>query len=59
MLVCGNCASDRVIPLTFPSVLIEQLFLEAPDRPVAKCVDCGYRLTASEVAAQEDDFAPD
>jgi hypothetical protein len=59
MLVCANCASDRVIPLTFPTVLIEQLFLEASDRPVAKCVDCGYRLTAAEVTAQEDNFPQD
>ena len=59
MLLCSQCGSDRVLPLTFPSVLIEQLFLEAPERPLAKCVDCGYRLTAAEVTAQEDDFAQD
>ena len=54
MLLCLQCGSDRVIPLTFPSVLVEALFVEAPDRPVAKCVDCGSRLTAVDVAAQED-----
>lgn len=59
MLVCASCGSDRVIPLTFPSVLVEQLFLEAADRPVAKCVDCSHRMTAAEVTAQEDEFAQD
>ena len=59
MLVCASCGSNRVLPLTFPSVLVEQLFLEAPDRPVAKCVDCSYRMTAAEVTAQEDEFAQD
>lgn len=59
MLLCASCGSERVIPLTFPSVLVEQVFLEAPDRPVAKCVDCSHRLTAAEVAAQEGDFAQD
>ncbi len=59
MLVCANCASDRVIPLTFPSVLVEEIFLKAPDRPVAKCVDCGHRLTAAEVATQEDEVTQD
>jgi hypothetical protein len=54
VLLCTQCGSDRVIRLTFPSVLVEALFVEAPDRPVAKCVDCGYRLTAVEVTAQED-----
>ena len=54
MLLCTQCGSDRVIPLTFPSVVLEALFVEAPDRPVAKCVDCGYRLTAVEVTHQED-----
>lgn len=59
MLVCTHCGGDRVIPLTFPAVLVEQLFLEAPDRPVAKCVDCSHRLTAVEVAAQEDEYTQD
>ena len=57
MLVCVNCGSDRVVPLTFPSTLVEQLFLEAPDRPIAKCVDCSHRITAAEVNAQEDESA--
>lgn len=57
MLLCANCGSDRLLPMTFPSVLVEQLFLDAPDRPAAKCVDCGYRMTAAEVTAQEDEFA--
>jgi hypothetical protein len=59
MLVCTNCGSDRVLPLTFPSVLVEQLFLEATDRPVAKCVDCSHRMTAAEVTAQEERFDQD
>ncbi len=59
MLLCARCGSDRVLPLTFPSLLVEQLFMEAPDRPVAKCVDCSRRMTAAEVAAQEDDSAQD
>ena len=59
MLLCTQCGSDRVIPLTFASVLVEQLFLEAPDRPAAKCVDCSRRITAAEVTAQEDGFAQD
>jgi hypothetical protein len=59
MLLCTRCGSDHVIPLTFPSVLVEQLFLEAPDRPVAKCVDCSHRVTAAEVTVQEGEFAED
>lgn len=59
MLVCASCGSDRVLPLTFPSVLVEALFIEAPDRPVAKCVDCSYRLVAAEVTAQEDESVQD
>ena len=54
MLLCPECQSDRVIPLPFPSVLVEQVFIESPDRPVGKCVDCGHRLTAVEVGAQEE-----
>lgn len=54
MLLCTKCGSDRVVPLTFPSVLIEQVYVEAPERPLAKCVECGYRLTAAEVTRQED-----
>ena len=54
MLLCASCGSERVIPLTFPSVLVENLLLEAADRPVAKCVDCSHRMTAAEVTAQED-----
>lgn len=57
MLLCTACGSDRVVPLTFPSVLVEQLFIEAPDRPVAKCVECGHRMTAIEVADLEDPFS--
>jgi hypothetical protein len=59
MLVCTNCGSDRVLPLTFPSVLVEQLFLEATDRPAAKCVDCSHRMIAAEVTAQEERFDQD
>ena len=44
MLPCASCGSDRGIPLSFPSELVEQLFQEAPNRPVAKCVDCSQRL---------------
>jgi hypothetical protein len=58
MLRCTQCGSDRVIPLTFPSTIIEQLFIEAPDRPIAKCVDCSHRMTAIDISAQEDEFAP-
>jgi hypothetical protein len=54
MLLCPQCGSDRILPLTFPSTLIEQLFLEAPDRPVAKCVDCSRLVTAAEVTGQEE-----
>lgn len=59
MLVCARCGSDRILPLTFPPTLVEQLFLEAPDRPIAKCVDCSHRMTAAEVAVQEDEFTQD
>jgi hypothetical protein len=59
MLVCANCGSDRVLPLTFHTAVVEQLFLQAPDRPVAKCVDCSHRMTAAEVTAQEDQLAQD
>lgn len=52
-LVCPGCGSDRVILLTFPPVFGE-VSTETPERPVAKCAVCGYRLTAAEVADQEE-----
>jgi C4-type Zn-finger protein len=42
-----------VILLTFPPVFGE-VSTETPERPVAKCAVCGYRLTAAEVADQEE-----
>ena len=53
MLICPKCESDRVIPLTFPPDLGE-ITVGMPDRPVAKCADCGHELSAGEVTAQEE-----
>lgn len=52
VLVCPMCAGDRVIPLTFETVIGEML-AQLPERPIAKCASCGHRLTAREVTAQE------
>jgi transcription elongation factor Elf1 len=52
VLTCPTCGDDRVIPLTFGPV-IEEIMVEKPDRPLAKCVVCGYRLSAWEIEAQE------
>jgi len=51
-LVCPACRSDRVIPLNFPLVF-GGIILDMPERPIAKCMDCGYRLSAQDVVAQE------
>jgi Zn finger protein HypA/HybF involved in hydrogenase expression len=53
MLICPKCESDRVISLTFPPDLGE-LMVGMPDRPVAKCADCGHELSAEEVTAQDE-----
>jgi predicted RNA-binding Zn-ribbon protein involved in translation (DUF1610 family) len=58
VLVCPNCGSDRVISLTFSPIVLTEVVIEMPDRPIAKCADCAHRLTAVEVAAQEQP-APD
>lgn len=52
VLTCPACGDDRAIPLTFGPV-IEEIMVERPDRPLAKCVECGYRLSAGEIEAQE------
>jgi uncharacterized Zn finger protein len=47
---CPNCGSDRLVPLSF---LPSQGDDEAPvffDPPVAKCPDCGHRLSAADLA---------
>ena len=49
---CPSCGSARVIPLTFPPGAGIGL-AELPERPLAKCAECGYRLTAGEIEAQE------
>jgi DNA-directed RNA polymerase subunit RPC12/RpoP len=46
LLICPACGSDRLIPLTFGTVLAD----DRPDlerRPVAKCADCGERTYVS------------
>jgi|HubBroStandDraft_4_1064222.scaffolds.fasta_scaffold05689_6 DNA-directed RNA polymerase subunit RPC12/RpoP len=52
VLECPVCGSDRVVPLTFETA-VGELLAELPERPLAKCADCGHRLTAAEIAAQE------
>jgi DNA-directed RNA polymerase subunit RPC12/RpoP len=54
-LACPACGSDRVIPLTFPAVLAADVVADLPDRPLGKCVECGHRVTAAELGAEEDD----
>jgi DNA-directed RNA polymerase subunit RPC12/RpoP len=52
MVVCPKCRSDRLVLLTFSAALGDEK-LDLPERPVAKCANCGHRLSAAEVAAQE------
>lgn len=49
---CPDCGSDRVILLTFPQD--EFIGDQVGERPLAKCAECGHRLTVAEVAVQED-----
>jgi DNA-directed RNA polymerase subunit RPC12/RpoP len=42
MVLCPACGSDRLIPLTFGSVLGNDR-TDLTRRPVAKCADCGER----------------
>jgi C4-type Zn-finger protein len=44
-----------VILLNFPPYLGE-VFAPTPERPVAKCAVCSYRLTAAEVVEEEEPF---
>lgn len=46
---CPNCGSAGVIPLSFPADGVE-LLPRHPPHPVAKCIKCGHRITAEEVA---------
>ena len=57
VITCPECASDRVVPLTFPAPFGAML-AETPDRPLAQCMACGYRLRAKDIAAQEERAAP-
>jgi DNA-directed RNA polymerase subunit RPC12/RpoP len=43
---CPSCSSDRLIPLTFGIVSIEDRS-ELEQRPVAKCAKCGQRTYIS------------
>jgi DNA-directed RNA polymerase subunit RPC12/RpoP len=52
-LECPACGSDRVIPLSFPPVVRDEILIATPERPIAKCVECGHRLSALEVSVQE------
>lgn len=45
-LECPSCGSDRVIGLVFPQDLVGEILVEMPERPLAKCAECGQRLTA-------------
>jgi DNA-directed RNA polymerase subunit RPC12/RpoP len=49
MIVCPACGSDRLIPLTFGSVLGNDR-TDLPRRPVAKCADCGKRTYVTATA---------
>ena len=54
-LLCPSCGSDQVIPLNLPQDGVHgEILREMPERPLAKCIECGHRLTAAEVAAQEE-----
>jgi DNA-directed RNA polymerase subunit RPC12/RpoP len=50
MIRCPICGSERVILLTFDRAAADML----PDaeRPLAKCVNCGHRLTTQQVLDQ-------
>ena len=46
---CPKCGSDRLIPLTFVTVLTEDR-IDLPRQPVAKCASCGERTYVSPKA---------
>lgn len=51
MIRCPICGSERVVLLTFD----QEADLDPDawgDRPLAKCVNCSYRLTAQQVMDQ-------
>jgi DNA-directed RNA polymerase subunit RPC12/RpoP len=42
LILCPACGSDRLIPLTFVTVLTDDR-TDLPRRAVAKCATCGER----------------
>lgn len=57
MATCPHCQSERLVLLTF-SQDVERLSHESIQRPFAKCVDCGRRLTAQDIRDQDKAFEP-
>jgi DNA-directed RNA polymerase subunit RPC12/RpoP len=51
MIICPRCASKRVVLLTFPDG--ESIPRQVVPRPIARCADCGHRLTPQEITSQE------
>lgn len=51
MIICPRCASKRVVLLKFPEE--ESGRHEVAARPIARCADCGHRLTPEEITTQE------
>jgi DNA-directed RNA polymerase subunit RPC12/RpoP len=51
MIICPRCASRRVVLLTFPDD--ESVRTKSPLQPIARCADCGHRLTPQEITSQE------
>jgi DNA-directed RNA polymerase subunit RPC12/RpoP len=51
MIICPRCASRRVVLLTFPED--EPVRTKSAPQPIARCADCGHRLTPQEITTQE------
>jgi DNA-directed RNA polymerase subunit RPC12/RpoP len=51
MITCPRCASRRVVLLTFPED--EPVRTKSVPRPIARCADCGHRLSPQEITSQE------
>jgi hypothetical protein len=50
---CGYCGAERLIPLTFTLPTREETedaWKPRPGRAVVKCLECGRRLKAGEMA---------
>jgi DNA-directed RNA polymerase subunit RPC12/RpoP len=51
MIICPRCGSKRVVLLTFPEE--DSIPRHLVPRPIARCADCGHRLTPVEITRQE------